>query len=200
MAGRRIAAVVAVLAALPCAAAPTGWHSYHDARGFRVSFPAGWKADPSYHDDDYPTGDDPPPRLAALAIVPVEDLQPGTTLSSKDVRVLILPLPPSRTVCAAWQFIAAPPPDFSSRLDAERPDYAHMTGDDPGGWYSYEDFVWRISTAPCVAVHYTIGYHAADSDQAKSEKPFDRAALFAVLDAIRASVVLDATPPRQTER
>ncbi|HEX4301497.1 MAG TPA: hypothetical protein VHZ78_01800 [Rhizomicrobium sp.] len=195
----KLLAAAAVLAiALPCAAAPAGWQSYHDARGFRVSFPAGWKINPAYHDDDYPTGEAPPPRLAALAIMPVKDLQPGTTLSS--VRVAILPLPPSRTVCAASQFIAAPPPDFSSGFDIDRPDYAHMTGGDPGGWYSYEDYVWRISTAPCFAVHYTISYYAADSDQAKSEKPFDRTRLLAVLDAIRASVVLNARRARQTER
>jgi hypothetical protein len=172
-------------------AAPAGWQSTHDARGFTVSYPADWKANPDYFDSDYPTSDGPPPQLHALALSPVGDLQPGTTLASSDVRVMVAVLPPFRERCEALSFIAAPPPDFNSGIDSDTPDYAHVTGGDPGGWYTYEDFVWRISVKPCVAVHYTIGYHAADSDQAKSEKPFDRVALLKLLDAIRASVTLD---------
>jgi hypothetical protein len=183
--------VLALLAAAPSAAAPAGWQTYRDAaRGFAVSFPGDWKANPDYHDDDYPTSDAPPPRIAALAVMPTGDLQPGTTLNSASVRIAIVPLPSFRSECAAWSFIAVPPPDFNSGFDVDTPDYAHVVGGDPGGWYTYEDYVWRISTTPCVGVHYTIGYHADGSDQAKSEKPFDRAKLLALLDAIRATVVL----------
>jgi len=178
-----------MLAPASQAAAPAGWQTYRDdARGFTVSFPADWKPNPDYHDDDYPTSDEPPPRIHALAVTPTGDLQPGTTLNS--VHIAIVPLPPFRSQCAAWSFIATPPPDFNSGFDVDTPDYAHVTGGDPGGWYTYEDFVWRISTTPCIGVHYTISYHADDSDQAKSEKPFDRAKLLALLDAIRATVVL----------
>lgn len=189
----RILPILAALACLvPAAAQDAGWQSRHDARGFTVSYPAGWKANPDYFDTDYPTSDAPPPHLTALAIVPIGELQPGTTLS--DVRVMIAVLPPFRAHCEALSFVAAPPPDFNSSIDSETPDYAHVIGGDPGGWYTYEDFVWRISVKPCVAVHYAIGYRAADSDQAKSEKPFDRKTLMAQLDAIRVTVVLD--PPR----
>ena len=183
--------VLLLLAPASQAAAPAGWQTYHDARGFSVSFPRDWKANPDYYDDDYPTDGDPPPRLLALALVPSGDLDPGTTLSSSSVRITILPLPSFRNDCAAWSFIAEPPPDYSSSFDIDTPDYAHLIGGDPAGWYTYEDYVWRISTAPCVGVHYTIGYYADDSDQAKSVKPFDRTNLLKLLDSIRATVVLD---------
>ena len=183
-------AVLASLAGL-AAAQDASWQSYHDPRGFTVSYPAGWKADPNYFDTDYPTDGDPPPQLHALALSPSGELQPGTTLSSKDVRVTVAVLPPFRERCEALSFVAAPPPDFNSGIDTETPDYAHVTGGDPGGWYTYEDFVWRISVKPCVAVHYYVGYYAADSDQAKSLKSFDRVALLKLLDAIRARVALD---------
>jgi len=182
---------VLLLLAPASAAAPAGWQTYRDeARGFAVSFPGGWKPNTDYHDDDYPVNGEPPARIQALAITPTGDLQPGTTLNSGSVHVAIVPLPPFRSQCAASSFIAVPAPDSSSAFDVDAPDYAHVTGGDPGGWYTYEDYVWRISTTPCVGVHYTISYHADDSDQAKSEKPFDRAKLLALLDAIRATVVL----------
>jgi hypothetical protein len=184
-------ALLIVASASP-AATPAGWQTYHDgARGFTVSFPGDWKPNPDYYDDDYPTDGDPPPRIPALAIVTTGDLQPGTTLNSGDVRILILPLPSFRSECAAWSFIAMPPPDFNSAFDIDTPAYAHLAGGDPAGWYAYEDYVWRISTKPCVGVHYTIGYHADGSDQAKGEKPFDRVKLLALLDAIRATIVPD---------
>ncbi|MBI3675240.1 MAG: hypothetical protein HY243_01310 [Proteobacteria bacterium] len=188
---------LALFAPASQAATPAGWQTYHDVRGFSVSFPRDWKADPDYYDDDYPTGGDPPPRLRALAIVPSGDLGPGTTLNSAGVRIAVLPLPPFRKECAAWSFIAEPPPDYNSSFDSDTPDYAHLVGGDPAGWYTYEDFVWRISTAPCVGVHYTIAYYADGSAQAKSAKPFDRAKLLKLLDAIRATVVLD--PPRKAD-
>lgn len=84
-----------------------------------------------------------------------------------------------------------PPPDYNSAFETDRPDYAHVVGGDPGGWYTFEDFVWRVSTEPCVGVHYSIGYHADGSDQAKGEMPFDRMKLLKLLDAIRATVVID---------
>ncbi len=186
-----VPAVLLMLAPASPAATPTGWQTYRDeARGFAVSFPADWKPNPDYYDDDYPTSGEPPPRIHALAIAPTADLQPGTTLDSTSVHIAIVPLPPFRSQCAAWSFIAVPPPDFDSAFDVDTPDYAHVVGGDPGGWYTYEDYVWRISTTPCVGMHYTIGYHADGSDQAKGEKPFDRAKLLALLDAIRGTVVL----------
>lgn len=183
-------ALLAALSAAPAAAAPAGWQTYHDARGFSVSFPADWKANPNYYDQDYPTGDEPA-RLPALAIAPTGELQPGTTLFAEQLHVAILPLPPSRTACVASGFIAEPPPDYNSGFDVDRPEYAHLTGGDPGGWYTFEDYVWRLSVKPCFAVHYAIAYYAEDSEQARSLKPFDRAKLLHVMDAIRASVVLD---------
>ena len=130
-----------------------------------------------------------PAAAAALALEPPASLRHDAF--ERQCRIAILPLPPSRTVCAASQFLATPPPDFNSGFEVNAEDFAHLIGSDPGGWYTYEDYVWRISTAPCVGVHYYIGYHADDSDQAKSEKPFDRAKLLALLDSIRATIVLD---------
>lgn len=129
-----ILSVLLKLAPASLAATPGGWQPYHDARGFSVSFPGDWKANPDYYDDDYPTNGDPPPRTHALAIMPIGDLQPNTTLSSEGVHLVIVPLPSFRTQCAAWSFIAIPPPDYNSAFETDTPDYAHVVGGDPVGW------------------------------------------------------------------
>jgi hypothetical protein len=182
--------VFLVLASALQAATPAGWHTYHDALGVTVSFPGDWKADADSYQVDFTPDGEPSPRTRLLTLAPGGDLDPGSTLNSSSVSIAILPLPPSRSQCTAGNFIAVPSPDSGWDFDADTPGYAHTVGSDPGGWYTFENYVWRISTKPCIGVHYTIGYHADGSDQAKSEKPFDRAKLLKLLDAIRATVVL----------
>ena len=188
---RRAVLLFAFLLFVPVAqaAAPAGWQSYHDARGFTVSFPPDWTADPKYSDQDYPASEEPPPHFGGLALKPKGDLAPGTTLSS--VQVVVLPLPPGRDTCVAQNFIAYPPPDYGTSADESTADYAKLTGGDPGGWYTNEDYVWRISTKPCIGVHYEISFYADNSDQAKDTKKFDKAKLLKLLDQIRATVVVD---------
>jgi hypothetical protein len=170
-------------------AAPVAWKKFHDAMGFSVSVPADWSVDPNASQVDFSTDDNPPPPIRVFAIAPSVDQDPGSTLGG--VEISISSLPPGRAGCTAAGFFANESPDSSLDADIDTPSYAHASGDDPGGWYTTEGYAWRLSTKPCLGVQYTISYQADGSDQAKSEKPFDRERLLKLLDSIRETIVLD---------
>ena len=189
------AASVVILFALACTpgvAAPAGWLTTHDPRGFSISYPADWKADPGFADLNYPDDNGVRARIEGLGLRPTTDLQPHTTLQSNQVSIAVEVLPPYRKGCVAGNFLAEPPPDYNSGIDTNTPDFAHMSGADPGDWYSVEDYVYRVSTKPCLAVHYFVGYATPGGEMEKGAKPFDRAALLTQLDHIRATFVREA--------
>ncbi|HEY5347325.1 MAG TPA: hypothetical protein VIJ72_03960 [Rhizomicrobium sp.] len=184
--------VLACLSAAACQAAPTGqipagWHTYSDARGFAISYPADWKADPRFADLDYPDNDGNRAKIEGLGVTPTTELQPGTTLQGKQVTLAVEVLPSFRPGCAAANFLAQQPPDYNSGIDEQTQVYAHQSGGDPGGWYSYEDFVYLVSMKPCRAIHYFISYATPDGEPAQGVSPFDRKKLLKLLDRIRAT-------------
>jgi hypothetical protein len=183
------AAMLCVFMCTPGMTTPAGWRTTHDARGFSISYPAGWKADPGFADLNYPDNNGERSKIEGLGLRPTAELQPHTTLQSNQVSVAVEVLPPYRKGCVAGNFLAEPPPDYNSGIDTNTPDFAHMSGGDPGDWYSVEDYVYRVSTKPCLAVHYFIGYATRGGEMVKGAKPFDRAALLAQLDHIRATFV-----------
>lgn len=186
--------LVIVLLAFSLASAyavPAGWHTTHDARGFSMSYPKGWTADSTFADLNYPNNDGVRLKIEGLGVSPTIDLQPGTTLQSQQVTVAVEVLPSYAKDCVAENFLAQQPPDHSGGVDVDRPDYAHAESGDPGGWYSTEDFVYRISTKPCLAVHYFVGFKTPGGANSVGEKQFDRAKLLTLLDTIRAKVAVD---------
>lgn len=175
----------------PVAAGPAAWRTVHDPRGFSMSFPPDWTADPKFADLNYPDNNGERTRIEGLSVASATALQPGTTLQGNSVSVAVEVLPPYRAGCTAENFLADTPPDYASGIDANQPAFSHQVSDDPGGWYSNEDFVYRIATKPCLAVHYFLSYATPGGEAAKGVPPFDRAKLLALLDRIRATIVVD---------
>src|SRR5271157_3052030 len=114
----------AALFALACTsglAAPAGWSTTHDARGFSISYPADWKADPGFADLNYPDDNGVRAKIEGLGLRPTTDLQPHTTLQSNQVSIAIEVLPAYAKGCVAVNFLAQPPPDYNSGIDKDTP-------------------------------------------------------------------------------
>lgn len=178
-------------AAAPSLAPVPGWHSYHDPGGFSISYPPGWKTDPKFADLDYPDNNGRRARIPGLGLAPGAALQPGTTLADNSPVLAVERLPAGKAACLAMQFLVQPPPDHSGGVVSQSADAVHAVSADPGDWYSYEDYIYRVSLSPCLAVHYFISYRTPGGELAAGLKPYDKPALLSLLDRIRASLVLD---------
>jgi hypothetical protein len=164
------------------------WTTFHDARGFTVSYPSDWKADPDFADLNYPDNDGNRARIEGLGLKPSFDLQPHTTLQNGQTGLAVEVLPRYANACTAGNFLAQQPPDYDSGVDKETPTFAHMSGSDPGGWYSYEDFVYLLSRKPCLAVHYFVAYETPGGEVAKDDRPFNLGLLLSRFNKIRATI------------
>jgi len=181
----RIGAAIAVLLCLCAGAAAAqapAWHSYDDTkRGFSISYPDGWTVDPNFRDlgygfhqgdaDDYHDG---------LALRPGGDIAPGTNLES-DQLVLAVERARPGDLCVAHAFLVDPPPDVPTDIPVDKPD-AVRTIAQAGDRYTVEHFVIVASHTPCIAVHYFV--NSARLGAGGGVKPFDEAALIALLNAI----------------
>jgi hypothetical protein len=167
------------------------WITFHDARGFSISYPSNWRANPNFADLNYPDNDGNRARIEGLGLKPSIDLQPHTTLQNGQTGLAVEVLPRYANACTAENFLAQPPPDYESGVDKATPTFAHMSGSDPGGWYSYEDFVYLISLKPCLAVHYFVSYATPGGEVAKGERPFDLGSLLGRFDKIRATIKIE---------
>jgi len=164
------------------------WTTFHDARGFSISYPSNWRADPNFADLNYPDNDGNRARIEGLGLKPSIDLQPHTTLENGQTELAVEVLPHYANACTAENFLAQQPPDYESGIDKETRTFAHMSGSDPGGWYSYEDFVYLLSLKPCLAVHYFVAYATPGGEIAKGERPFDLGSLLRRFNKIRATI------------
>jgi hypothetical protein len=164
------------------------WTTFHDGRGFSISYPSDWVADPNFADLNYPDNDGNRARIEGLGLKPSIDLQPYTTLQNGQTELAVEVLPRYANACTAENFLAQQPPDYESGVDKEAPTFAHMSGSDPGGWYSYEDFVYVLSLKPCLAVHYFVAYATPGGEIAKDERPFDLGSLLSRFNKIRATI------------
>lgn len=167
------------------------WITFHDARGFSISYPSNWRANPNFADLNYPDNDGNRARIEGLGLKSSIDLQPHTTLQNGQTGLAVEVLPRYANACTAENFLAQPPPDYESGVDKATPTFAHMSGSDPGGWYSYEDFVYLISLKPCLAVHYFVSYATPGGEVAKGERPFDLGSLLGRFDKIRATIKIE---------
>jgi hypothetical protein len=165
-----------------------GWQTYR-GEGFSIQIPPGWRANPKFVDYGYGYyQDDPTDKLAGTAFTTTADLQPGSNLRSDQSYVLVEFLPPGRK-CTADNFLVDPPPDYFTTAPEQTPDFLRTVAE-PGDLYGEEHQIHVVSHTPCVAVQYVIEYGQLDADRLKTERPFDRAGLLALLDRIRGSLVL----------
>jgi hypothetical protein len=186
--------VIPFAAALLCALCGTasadepGWHTYTDAaRGFSISYPDGWAANPNFTDKGYAfIQGDPDDVRTGLGLSPVVDLAPGTTLESKSLVLAVQFARPGDT-CRARAFLADPPPDYFTQVDEDTPDEAHTLAQ-PGDLYSTEHLVRIVSRTPCIALQIYLTYEQPRPRAPKPTPQFDRAAVFALLSRIAATL------------
>ncbi|MEI9995728.1 MAG: hypothetical protein WDM91_14125 [Rhizomicrobium sp.] len=175
--------IAAALAALgSAAAAPPGWSTYTDTRrGFAIDYPSDWKVNPAYVEKGYRffQGETDDTR-DGVALSPTADLAPGTTLQSNQLTLVVERARPADS-CTAAAFLIDPPPDYVTQRVVDKPE-AVQTIAEPGDLFTVEHIVVMASRTPCIAVHYTLIY--ARSGAPGASRPFDRAALIRLLNAI----------------
>jgi hypothetical protein len=186
----RFGVVLGLLLATSCAqAAEPGWSTYADTkRGFSISYPEGWKVDPSHVEKGYGffQGDRDDIR-DGLALVPTADIAPGTNLESDQLALMIERARPADR-CVASAFLLDTPPDNVVQTIVNKPD-AVQTVADAGDLYTVEHIVMIASQAPCLAVHYVI--FASQIRRGDSAvKPFDRTAVIGLLNKIASTLTL----------
>lgn len=181
---------VALCAAVAACATVPQWQSYSDgARGFSLLYPPGWKVKTDFADYGYGYYQgEKSDQLAGVAFIPTGDLAPGTNLNSERTFLAVQTLPKDAD-CQADRFIMDPPPDYFADMPDDTPDFARLTAE-PGDLYGIEEIVHVVSRTPCVAVHYYIEYSQIDQRNANMYRPYDRTALLALFDRIRASLTL----------
>lgn len=187
----RVIPVAAALLFALCStsrAAEPGWQTYTDtARGFSISYPDGWTVNPNFTDKGYgyAQGEMDDVRTG-VGLSPTIDLAPGTTLDSKSLVLAVQFARPGDT-CKAGAFLADPPPDYFTQMQEDTPDLAHTLAE-PGDMYAVEHIVRIVSRAPCLALQIYLVYAQIRPHDPAPPKPFDRAAVFALLSRIAATL------------
>lgn len=172
-------------------AAPAGWKTFHDAaRGFSISYPAGWRLNPNYDDQGYGYAQgELSDHITGVLLSPPATLQPDTNLLPGESYVLIEILRRTPEKCVAQDFIVDPPMDYRIYDEQHGGDRALLASGDPGDMAEYEDSVTVRSHAPCLGVHEVIASEPADGF-GKDEPPFNRAAMTGLLDSVVATLTL----------
>ncbi|HXC56846.1 MAG TPA: hypothetical protein VNU97_16220 [Rhizomicrobium sp.] len=185
---RALAAALLLAAASSAADAADAAHTYSDtARGFSLTYPDGWRVDPNFADQGYgyAQGETDDVRTG-VAFSPTIDLAPGTTLESKELKLVVEAARPG-DLCKAAAFLEDPPPDYFTQVMADTPTLASTLAE-PGDMYDVEHIVRIVSQTPCIAVQVFLVYAQSRPHDPKPVPQFDRHALLAVLDGIVATM------------
>lgn len=165
------------------ATVPAGWRIYTDAAlGFTIAYPPDWSVDRA-RSNPGPDGDiqgvafDIPPGLAA-----------GTNLSADLTGVTVEHLD-GEGACNAGRFLEDPEGLHDLAEGPRTWSVATMT--DAGAGHRYEMTVYAVKAGTtCLGVRYVIHSTNLENYQPGAVKPFDRAALVALFDRIRATLTL----------
>jgi hypothetical protein len=175
------------------ASAGDGWITYR-GDGFTIQIPPGWKANAKFADEGYGfhqgSADD---RLFGTAFTPPRDLQPKSNLREPRPMLVVERLVDDKG-CAADDFIVDPAPDSFTAEPTSTTNFARTIAE-PGDLYGEEQQVFVVSTKPCVAVHLYVAYAQMNDVIAKTERPYDRAALFGLFERMRRSLSVTAGNP-----
>ena len=164
------------------ATTPAGWKTYADAAlGFTIAYPPDWSVDPARRSPG-PDGDIPGVAFGIPA-----SLAAGTNLSADLTGVTVDHV--DAGVCDAGRFLADPQ-DLHHLTDPSGT-WSVATMTDAGAGQSYEMTVYaRKGRTACLAVRYVIHSSNLENYEPGAVKPFDRAALVALFDRIRATLAL----------
>jgi hypothetical protein len=188
---KRLLLVLAVtMSAVASHAAAETWHTYRDtAHGFAISYPDGWTVNPQYADRGYgySQGETDDVRIS-VGLSPTIDLAPGTNLESRQLVLAVQTTRPGDS-CKASAFLADPPPDYFTQTVEDTADAAH-TEAHAGDLYDVEHLVRIVSRTPCLAVQVFLVYGQDRPDDPHPPPPFNRGALFSLLNQITATLQL----------
>jgi hypothetical protein len=180
--GRAMLVLLLIATATGAQAAPAGWKSYGNASpAYTISYPSNWILDTQYSADS-PDPDHPATGVAFHIPARMSD---GTNLSANNTLLAVETLPGHD--CAPSQFVD--PAEGVHTLQADGRTYVAATSEDAGAGNFQETSLFVIAgESPCVAVRYLIHSTNIDNYDPGTVKPFDRAALTADFDTIRATL------------
>ena len=160
-----------------------GWVRYSET-GFSIAAPSGFTPDAAH---DY-TALGPGKDIKGFALTIPASLAKGTNLGA-DSYIAVETLP-GTSPCTAAPFLDSPvaaPPVTTNGIT-----YSVATGSDAGAGNFYDETVYAVQgSSPCLAVRYYIHSLNIGNFTPGTVKAFDRTALVAQFDAIRATLTLD---------
>ena len=153
------------------------------AGGFSIRYPADYTADTAYRYQALGPGKDIP----GVAFTVPASLARGTNLSA-DTHLSVETMPPPGG-CTALRFLGDGATDSAVEERGTTYDVGHLAG--AGAGNRYEETVYVMpGTAPCVAVRYFLHWTVLENYPPGAVSAFDRAALVAQFDAMRATLVV----------
>jgi hypothetical protein len=166
-------------------ATPAGWVRYSQA-GFSIDAPAGFTPDPAH---DY-TALGPGKDIKGFALTIPASLAKGTNLGA-DSYIAVETLP-GTSPCTAAAFLSSP--TAAPSVTSYGITYSVATGNDAGAGNFYDETVYAVQgSSPCLAVRYFIHSLNIGNFTPGAVTAFNRPALIAQFDAIRATLMLDQT-------
>ncbi|MDE3156618.1 MAG: hypothetical protein KGN76_16070 [Acidobacteriota bacterium] len=162
---------------------PAGWKTYADtALGFTIAYPPDWSVDPARKSPG------PDADIPGVAFDIPASLAKGTNLSADRTGVTVDHVD-AGGACTAARFLADPQDlhDVTDRTGT----WSVATMTDAGAGQYYDMTVYaRKGPAGCLAVRYVIHSSNIENYEPGAVKPFDRAALVALFDKIRATFAI----------
>jgi len=166
-------------------ATPAGWVRYSQA-GFSIDAPAGFTPDPAH---DY-TSLGPGKDIKGLSLTIPAALAKGTNLGA-DSYIAVETLP-GTSPCTASPFLLSP--TAAPSVTSYGITYSVATGNDAGAGNFFDETVYAVQgSSPCLAVRYFIHSLNIGNFTPGTVTAFNRPALIAQFDAIRATLVVDQT-------
>jgi hypothetical protein len=167
-------------------ATPAGWVRYSQT-GFSIDAPAAFTPDPAH---DY-TALGPGKDIKGFALTIPAALAKGTNLGA-DSYIAVETLP-GTSPCSAAAFLSSP--TAAPSVTTNGITYSVATGNDAGAGNFFDETVYAVQGAsPCLAVRYFIHSLNIGNFTPGAVKAFDRPALIAQFDAIRATLTVDQKP------
>ena len=162
---------------------PAGWTRYSQA-GFSISAPSGFTPDPGHDYQALGPGKD----IKGFALTIPASLTKGTNLGA-DSYIAVETLP-GAAPCTAAAFLDSPA--AATEVTTNGITYSVATANDAGAGNFYDETVYAVQrSTPCLAVRSFIHSTNIGNYDPGTVKAFDRAALIAQFDAIRATLTVE---------
>lgn len=160
-----------------------GWTRYSQT-GFSIAAPATFTPDPTHDYQSLGPGKD----IKGFALIIPAALAKGTNLGG-DSYIAVETLP-GASPCTAAPFLDSP--TVAPTVTTNGITYSVATSSDAGAGNFYDETVYAVQgSSPCLGVRYFIHSTNIANYDPGTVKAFDRAALIAQFDAIRATLTVD---------